>query len=118
MVPRVGAPELDRRRERAATNENLFREVNERIEDLSAHASFTQFICECNDDTCDEHVSMTVEEYEHVRADGNQFLVLPGHHAPDVDEIVEATDRYLVIRKLGAGERVAEQLNPRRGAPG
>ena len=32
--------ELDQRRERAARNESLFREVNERIEDLAGNAPF------------------------------------------------------------------------------
>jgi hypothetical protein len=109
-----GASDLDLRRERAARNENLFREVNERIEDLASTASFTQFICECYDETCDERVSMTVEEYEHVRAEGNRFFVVPGHDGEDVDEAVEATDRYLIVRKIGTGAEVAERLDPRR----
>jgi 3,4-dihydroxy-2-butanone 4-phosphate synthase len=104
---------LDLRQQRAAQNENLFREVNERIEDLATSAAFTQFVCECLDKTCDRRVSMTVEEYEHVRADGNQFFVLPGHNAEHIDEIIEANDRYLTVRKLGAGAEVAERLDPR-----
>jgi hypothetical protein len=108
------ASELDLRRERAARNENLFREVNERIEDLASTASFTQFICECYDETCDDRVSMTVQEYEHVRADGNRFFVVPGHNGKDVDEVVEATDRYIIVRKIGTGADVAERLDPRR----
>jgi hypothetical protein len=110
----VGGSELDLRRERAAKNENLFREVNERIEDLAASASYTQFICECFDETCDRRVSMTVQEYEHIRSEGNRFFVLPGHNIDDVDEVVEANDRYLIVRKIGAGAEVAERLNPRR----
>jgi hypothetical protein len=108
------ASELHLRRERAARNENLFREVNERIEDLASTASFTQFICECYDETCDDRVSMTVQEYEHIRAEGNRFFVVPGHNGTDVDEVVEATDRYLIVRKIGTGAEVAERLDPRR----
>lgn len=113
MVPVNEVSELDLRRERAAANESLFREVNERIEDLPTTASFTQFVCECHDDKCDVRVSMTVEEYEHIRAEGNRFFVLPGHQAAGVDDVVESTDRYLVVRKIGAGEHVAERLDPR-----
>lgn len=107
------ARERDLQRERAARNQSLFREVNERIEDLAASASYTQFVCECFDDMCDRRVSMTVQEYEHIRSDGNRFFVLPGHNVDDVDEVVEATDRYLIVRKMGAGAEVAERLNPR-----
>jgi hypothetical protein len=112
----VGAPDLDLRRQRAARNENLFREVNERIEDLAASAAYTQFICECDDDTCDQRVSMTVQEYEHVRAEGNRFFVVPGHDGKDVDQVVESTDRYFVVRKIGVGAEVAERLDPRKRA--
>ena len=105
--------ELDLQRERAAKNESLFREVNERIEDLATPASFSQFVCECLDDRCDERVSLTIEEYEYIRSGGNRFFVLPGHTDPEVDEILESSDRYLVVRKRGAGEAVAKELDPR-----
>jgi hypothetical protein len=110
----MGDAELDLRRKRAAANESLFREVNERIEDLSANAAFTQFVCECVDEACDRRVAMTIEEYEHVRAAPNRFFVLPGHDEADVDRVIEATDRYVVVEKIGAGGEVAEELDPRR----
>jgi hypothetical protein len=39
--------------------------------------------------------------------------VLRGHEIAAVDEIVETCDRYLVVAKRGAGQRVAEELDPR-----
>jgi hypothetical protein len=105
--------ELDQRRERAARNESLFREVNERIEDLAGNASFSLFICECMNQSCDEAVSVTLEEYEYVRAGPNRFIVLRGHEISEVDEVVETCDRYLIVAKRGAGQRVAEALDPR-----
>jgi hypothetical protein len=106
--------ERDSQRERAAKNQSLFREVNERIEDLAGDAAFSTFICECMSETCDENVSLTVEEYEHIRANGNHFFVLPGHEVPAVEEVVETTDRYVVVAKIGAGEAMAEHLDPRK----
>jgi hypothetical protein len=106
--------EHDAQRERAAKNQALFREVNERIEDLAANAAFTTFICECMNETCDESVSLTIEEYEHVREGGNSFLVLPGHEVLAVEETLEANERFLVVAKLGVGAPVAESLNPRK----
>jgi hypothetical protein len=105
--------ELDRRRERAARNESLSREVNERIEDLAGNASFSLFICECVNANCDEAVSVTLEEYEHVRSEPNRFIVLHGHEIPDVDQVIESCERYLVVAKIGTGRRVAEALDPR-----
>jgi hypothetical protein len=66
------------------------------------------------DENCDEPVSVTLEEYEHVRSQPNRFIVLRGHEVPQVDEIVETCDRYLVVAKRGAGSSVAEALDPRR----
>jgi hypothetical protein len=106
--------ELDAQRQRAAKNQSLFREVNERIEDLAASAAFTMFICECMDESCDESVSLTIQEYEHIRSDSNRFLVLPGHEISNIERVVEANERYLVVAKLGAGELVAEGLDPRK----
>ena len=57
---------------------------------------------------------LTIEEYEHVRSDSNQFLVLPGHESPDIDRVVESADRYIVVAKLGPGAHLAEQLDPRK----
>jgi hypothetical protein len=106
--------ELDVQRQRAGKNQSLFREVNERIEDLSASASFTTFICECMDTTCDQHISLTAEEYEHIRAGSNRFFVVSGHEVAEVEETIEASERFLVVATLGAGKRVAEALDPRK----
>ncbi len=109
--------EREPQRQRAAKNQSVFREVNERNEDLAQSASFSAFICECMTESCDESVSMTLEEYEHVRAAGNSFLVLPGHDVPEVEDIIEAGDRYLTVSKLGSGARIAEALDPRKRRP-
>ena len=92
----------------------MFREVNERIEDLAAASSFSTFICECMDESCDKGVPLTIEEYEHIRARSNSFLVIPGHEVPEVEEVIEASDRFLVVAKSGSGERVAAALDPRK----
>jgi hypothetical protein len=106
--------EREAQRERAGKNQSLFREVNERIGDLAGNATtFPTFICECMTETCDEQVPLTVEEYEHVRSNGNRFFVLPGHENREVEETVEANERFVVVAKLGAGAQVAADLDPR-----
>lgn len=70
--------------------------------------------CECMDERCMQRVTMTVGEYETVRADSNSFFVKPGHDVPDVEEIVRETADYVVVSKLGAGAAVAERLDPRK----
>lgn len=48
---------LETRRERAGRNQSLFREVNERIDDLAMGGKI-EFICECDDAECAELVSL------------------------------------------------------------
>ena len=108
--------ELDARRARAAKNQSLLREVNERIEHLSAGSRTIDFACECADDTCTNRVTMTIEEYEEIRADSNSFLVVPGHYDAAVEEVVRERASYVVVAKMGAGGTVAEELDPRKRA--
>ena len=105
------------RQERAARNQSLFREVNERIESTASKLSpmFTEFMCECADDTCFEYVSLTFEEYSSVRKMGPVFFfVAPGHVLPDVERVVGGeADRYEIVEKQEAAAEVAAELDPR-----
>ncbi len=38
----------------------------------------------------------------------------PGHVVPEVEVIVDHTDRYELVEKLGAGAFVAKRLDPRQ----
>jgi hypothetical protein len=112
-------PESIFREQRAAKNQSLFREVNERIEPLNqAFTSINRtndFVCECADESCAEMIALSVAEYESVRAAPNRFLVAPGeeHVWDDVERIVEKRDRYWVVEKLGHAAGIAAKLDPR-----
>jgi hypothetical protein len=101
---------MDVRDERLAKNEALLREVNERIHEVGEHLQvlpddeLLDFRCECGRAECEESLSMTPAEYEHVRSDNDRFAVLPGHEDDDVERIVERTDRYLVVDKRPEAE--------------
>ena len=99
---------------RAARNESLFREVNERIDSAGSGASpmFTEFMCECADESCFEYVSLTSEEYSSVRRMGAVFFILkPGHALPEVERVVGGeANRYDIVEKLGLAAMVAETL--------
>lgn len=83
---------MDEQKRRIGVNEAVFREANERIEDLNeAFATVTDelvLVCECGDGECMEKISLTREEYEELRADPTQFAVVPGHEKPTVEEVV------------------------------
>jgi hypothetical protein len=111
-----------KRAKRIAANEAVFRGVNERIEDLNrAVASFGSntmlVVCECGDINCTERLEVPLERYERVRSDPALFLVARGHEEAEVEEVVERTEDYDVVRKHpGEPERLAADSDPRSGS--
>lgn len=106
---------LDARRIRAARNQSMFREVNERIVELTNRAaSAPRLVCECESTTCAETIEVTPEEYEQVRADPGCFVVATGHEVAGVEVVVARRDGYNVVRKLGEGHAFAVRYDPRR----
>ena len=107
----------DPRQERAARNESLFRDVNERIKSTASNLSpmFTEFMCECADDSCFEHVSLTSEEYSSVRGMGPVYFILrPGHEVADIERVVGGeADRFEIVEKQDVAAEVATELDPR-----
>lgn len=112
---------MDSEKVRRARNEALFREVNERVEEVSSRLSgfddenspLTGFVCECSRERCTELIEITYEEYEAVRSDPRRFLILPGHEDLRVERVVESYSGYLVVEKLGEASDVAIERDPR-----
>jgi hypothetical protein len=105
------------REERVGLNEAVFREVNERIDDLADtfDLEHLDLVCECGNGDCLQRISMSQSEYERLRSDPQLFAVYPGHEATDVEAVVERRNGYDIVRKdEGAPERIAEATNPRR----
>jgi hypothetical protein len=106
------------RAEHVAENESLFRSVNESVVvdriAFDSEAGRHAFLCECWQTSCLERVWLERAEYEAARQDPAQFVVLPGHVDPSVEEIVLESDRYVLVRKRGEAAKIAEELDPRR----
>jgi hypothetical protein len=116
-------PAVDARDERTAANEALLREVNDRIESVGRHLRVLpdddrlDFRCECGREDCDGLVSMSVAEYEHVRADNDRFAVVPGHEDPELERVVERAEGYVIVdKKPGAEPFVGADGQPDSGA--
>jgi hypothetical protein len=91
---------MSSREERLARNEVLFRNVNERIVELGDEwGGEHDLICECANTDCMAVMRLTVAEFERLREDSHRFAVLPGHELPDVEDVVERNERYLVVEK-------------------
>jgi hypothetical protein len=117
----VVSPEVpDSFADKTALNESLLRERNEALETHNASVHWVDppvadWYCECAQIDCDVPVQLTVEEYERVRANPRWFIVAPDerHRRPDVERLVEQTDRYWVVEKVGEAAEMAEALDPR-----
>ncbi|HEY4347459.1 MAG TPA: hypothetical protein VGM80_07705 [Gaiellaceae bacterium] len=100
-----------------ARNEELFRNVNEQIEEISQTVERSdpvmEYVCECDRQDCYEKVNATRAEYESVRFDPTHFIVALGHQDPSVERLVASNDRFLVVEKLGAAARDAHETDPR-----
>ena len=96
---------FDARRIRLAKNQSLFRAVNDQIEYVARAQSTVPpilILCECADPDCDAHVELTQGEYEAVRQNPTQFLVLPAHVFPEFETIVETRGHYVIVEKFGS----------------
>ncbi len=93
----------DPRKERIARNERAFRELNESLESRvhrdHQRVAFAGFVCECGDPECDATVRLELSTYEEIRRDPRLFFLIPGHEAPDAEDVIDRGDGYLVIRK-------------------
>jgi hypothetical protein len=102
------------REEAVGKNEAVFREVNERIRELTMLDDDAEFLCECGDPTCVQPITLRLDEYEAVRDEATHFLIVPGHDLPDLESVVRENDRYAVVRKhAGAASEIAARHDPR-----
>jgi hypothetical protein len=104
----------------SAKKQSLPREVNERLKEVGERSKSMSYaddaICECANDECSERISLSVDEYERVRAHPTWFAVLAGddHVFPDVERIVEKHDGYWIVEKMDGAAAVADKLDPRQ----
>jgi hypothetical protein len=101
---------------RVARNEVLFRETNEAIERgqwPGEPDKLVRFRCECSRLKCGEALSATLAEYEQVRAFSRRFLVADGHQVPEIETVVDANDRFLVVEKKDTAGEIAAASDPR-----
>jgi hypothetical protein len=105
------------REQSKARNEELFRNVNEQIEALSQTVEpedpLMEYLCECDRKDCYEKVKATRAEYESVRSDPTHFIVFLDHQDPSVERVLASNDRFLIVEKLGAAARDAQETDPR-----
>lgn len=111
---------MSRSADRAAKNEELFREVNSniaRLEERFGNKRMLELICEC--ERVERHAGLVIRRgaYADARSSPLRFFVLPGHEDPEVERVVFREPGYLVVEKVGAAARaILEDDSKGRGA--
>jgi hypothetical protein len=105
------------RERQVAENEVRFRALNERLRETGSawegRDGVLSLVCECGDEDCTRPIELRPDEYESVRADETQFLVVPEHARHDVEDIVSEHDDWVVVRKRGEAAAIAAANDPR-----
>ena len=101
----------DRRAQRLALNETIFRKANEDMREAGDRLrhDFEAFMCECADINCDETLPLSLDRYRDVRENPRRFIVLPGHENPELEQVVDKEEGFNVVEKIGPGRDVAER---------
>jgi hypothetical protein len=104
-------------REKEARNQALFREANERNDEVGESFGTdgrSSFLCECGNRECTQTIDLSRPEYERVRAHGNRFVVVVNHENPEAESVVEQNSRFAVVETYaGAASRIARESDPR-----
>lgn len=102
---------------RAARNEEIFRNINERIEKGAAKhgvQSPIPFHCECDRTSCLETIDLAVSVYERLLGERYQFVVIPGHEDTAIERVLERQTAYLVVEKIGEARAQIDRDHPQQ----
>jgi hypothetical protein len=102
--------------EAAARNEEVFRSINERIEEGAKQHGVQQvlpFHCECATQACLQTIELPPTEYDRIASHRARFVVVPGHELSSVETVVENHSGYLVVEKTGEARAQIEREHPR-----
>ncbi len=109
---------MSRSADRAAENEELFREVNSniaRLEEQFGSKPMLELICECERVECHDGLKIDLAAYADARSSPLQFFVLPGHEDPEVEKVVFRTPNYVMVEKVGeAARKILEEDSEKR----
>ena len=102
-------------RKRGSPETRIFRQINEKIDDLATRhgddAHVNEFFCECSDAGCSERVHLTLPQYARVREDLARFVVVKGHVLEEIEHVIEQAEDHVLIEKHGRAGEVAIKLD-------
>lgn len=101
--------------ERAARNEEIFRGMNERIEEGAEEHGVSgplPFHCECGRAVCVETIEIPPGRYAAIMRERYRFVVVPGHEEPEIERILETEPEFLVVEKIGEARQQIDHDHP------
>ena len=107
-------------RDQEATNQTIFREMNEWTKDAADSSSdpiplMEAYLCECSDRRCTEPIRLSREEYESIRAEGTRFAIALNHENPEIDVVIVENERFSTIEMFyRSAAEIARSTDPRR----
>ena len=104
--------------QRAARNEELFRGINERIEEGAEQHGVNAplpFHCECGRASCLETIELSPSVYEGVMRERYRFVLIPGHEDVAIERVVERQSTYAIVEKVGEAREQIDRDHPQRG---
>ncbi len=78
-------------------------------ENFRSDLSDINLVCECWVPSCTGTISCRLEDYRRLDRASNVFLVLPGHEDLLVEDVVEASNGYVVVRKRDLAARIVQE---------
>lgn len=99
----MGAAARTRRRD-ALRTQSLFREVNDRVAELSRSSDVVppRFICECLRVDCCATIVLELAEYAKVRSDPAHFIVLAEHEDAETQDVLERRGDHVVVQNVAS----------------
>jgi hypothetical protein len=98
---------------KAARNQSLWRELNERIKEVAETSGQVEFLCECAKLDCTDTLTLSMADYEPIRSSPTDFPIAVGHEYCEFRDVVEVNDGYAVVRKRGKAGEIAVASDPR-----
>ena len=58
------------------------------------------FVCECSMLDCNEHVTLSIEQYEQLHKRRDRFVIAPGHAMEAVEKIIKHEPGFDLVEKF------------------
>jgi len=103
--------------DRAARNEEVFRSVNDRIEQgAEQHAveAPLPFHCECGRASCLARIEIPPRVYALIVRHRYRFMVVAGHEDAAIERVVERQPTHVVVEKVGEARKQIDRDHPQQ----